>query len=208
MHRGPVTVGNVLGGSWGPGNWLAYAEEFGLFEADVVLLVVSSHDYADNPTFAPLNEETHPTKRPPSALWEGVTRYLPGYLGFLNSREAATEAKTQSSPPEKDVVRALQDLRRFLELAKKTAKTVLVLQHWERSEILAGKPQDGFGRIRAVCNDLDIPAVSLQPLMSQAMNEGLDVYRDNIHPNEQGQRVIADAILSLLHESLPPPSVP
>lgn len=27
-------VGNISAGSWGPGNWLAYAKEYGFFDAD------------------------------------------------------------------------------------------------------------------------------------------------------------------------------
>ncbi|MCC6134828.1 MAG: hypothetical protein IT491_05555 [Gammaproteobacteria bacterium] len=92
----PVVVGNISAGSWGPGNWLAYAQEYGFFDADIVMLVISSHDYADNPTFAPLNPLTHPQERPWSALWEGVTRYLPRYLPRIS---AAPPPKFRRSRP-------------------------------------------------------------------------------------------------------------
>ena len=75
-----VVVGNVSAGSWGPGNWLAYSQVYGFFEADVVVLVASSHDVTDNPTFVPLAPNTHPTKKPLLALTEGLTCYLPRYL--------------------------------------------------------------------------------------------------------------------------------
>ena len=75
-----VIVGNISAGSWGPGNWLAYAKEYGFFGADIVALVISSHDYTDNPTFQALSKNTHPTEKPISALLEGITRYLPRYL--------------------------------------------------------------------------------------------------------------------------------
>ena len=85
-----VVVGNVSAGSWGPGNWLAYSQTYGFFEADVVVLVASSHDVADNPTFAPLDPNTHPTRKPLLALTEGLTRYLPRYLpAFLRGGGAA-----------------------------------------------------------------------------------------------------------------------
>lgn len=79
----PVVVGNISAGSWGPGNWLAYVREYGFFDADAIVLVASSHDAADNPTFAPLNLNTHPVTAPYSALVEGVTRYLPRYFPNL-----------------------------------------------------------------------------------------------------------------------------
>lgn len=46
----------------------------------MVVLVASSHDVTDNPTFAPPDPNTHPTKKPLLALTEGLTRYLPRYL--------------------------------------------------------------------------------------------------------------------------------
>src|SRR5262245_23618663 len=60
----PVVVGNISAGSWGPGNWLAYAEEYGFFDADCVLLVLGSGDAGDCPEFLPLNTDTHPTTAP------------------------------------------------------------------------------------------------------------------------------------------------
>ncbi len=69
-----IVVGNISAGSWGPGNWLAYAEEYGFFDADVIVLVISSHDIEDNPTYQKLNQYTHPTRRPIFALWEGLVR--------------------------------------------------------------------------------------------------------------------------------------
>ena len=75
----PVVVGNISAGSWGPGNWLAYAKRYGFFDADILVLVVNSGDFADNPTFEPL-KSSHPTQKPLFALQEAVFRYLPRYL--------------------------------------------------------------------------------------------------------------------------------
>ena len=65
-----IIVGNVSAGSWEPSNWLAYVKEYGFFDADVIVLLISSHDYADIPTFAQLNSNTHPTQNPPLATIE------------------------------------------------------------------------------------------------------------------------------------------
>ena len=43
LHR-RVLVGNASAGGWGPPNELGYVQEFGFLDADVVVLVVSSHD--------------------------------------------------------------------------------------------------------------------------------------------------------------------
>jgi len=44
LLRQPVSVGNISAGSWGPPNQLAYLNEYGWFDADIVLFVASDHD--------------------------------------------------------------------------------------------------------------------------------------------------------------------
>ena len=93
-----VVVGNISAGSWGPGNWLAYAREYGFFGADMIVLVISSHDSGDVPTFQPLDPATHPTESPVSAFWEGIERYVPRYIqglaGVGTDKKVATEIRS------------------------------------------------------------------------------------------------------------------
>jgi lysophospholipase L1-like esterase len=195
-----AVVGNISAGSWGPGNWLAYAKEYGFFDANIVVLVISSHDYVDNPTFEALNQNTHPTKNPASALLEGITRYLPRYLPQLNAGGAVSESdRFEEQPSEKDVQRGLNDLTTFLELARSNSTNVVVLQHWEKSEVERGIPNDGHQRIRQVCESIGVPCISLEPRFRQSIKNGNNPYRDNIHLNQIGQKILADA----LFENLP-----
>lgn len=194
-----VIVGNVSAGSWGPGNWLAYVQEYGFFDADAVVLVVSSHDYADNPSFGPLNKDTHPTYKPVFALSEGLGRYLPRYIPQIGKKqEKAEKDRFSLEVSEKDVLKGLEDLRCFLELAKQNSQTVVVLQHWEESEVKDHKPKHGYYRIKEVCDQLRIPVSSLEPYFRQSINAGANPYRDNIHPNKVGQQLVAQAIIENL----------
>ena len=188
-----VVVGNISAGSWGPGNWLAYVQKYGLFDADIVLLVISSHDYADNPTFEPLNPNTHPTERPLSALTEGIMRYLPRYLPHFSRSE--NKGTDHFVDPAEQLSKGIEDLRSFLSLAKNGAKSVLVFQHWERDEINAGEAKQGNERIRSLCESMGISSISLEPYFKNAIENGQNPYRDNIHPNQTGQQLIARAIL-------------
>jgi lysophospholipase L1-like esterase len=163
----------------------------------MVVLVLSSHDYADNPTFGALNESTHPTRKPISALTEGITRYLPRYLPKQNANiNNVTEAdRFESAANPQEVKKGLSDLRRFLELAKKNSTHVLVFQHWAKSEIENGKTDPGNKRIQELCAQLGISPISLAPFFQQSIAKGLDPYRDDIHPNQIGQQLIAEAIM-------------
>lgn len=190
-----VRVGNISAGSWGPGNWLAYAREFGFFDADTVVLVVSSHDAADNTTFAPLNPNTHPQAKPIMALVEGATRYLPRYLGKAGADTAP--APTEGDRPA-EMQRGLSDLREFLVLALAKTPGVLLLQHAERVEIESGMFKPGHAEIERIATDLHIPVIQLAPAFQEAIGRGEQPYRDNIHPNEIGQRLIASVLLKQL----------
>jgi len=193
----PVIVGNISAGSWGPGNWLAYAQEYGFFGADAVVLVISSHDIADNPTFAPLNPNTHPQRSPASALLQGLMRYLPSYLP--NSRsELQLRQSTAEMHAEDAVQHGQSDLVAFLTLAHQQVPRVLVLQHPERVELGPDGPKTGYSLIGAAARRQGAEVISLFPYMKSVFDHGENPYRDNIHVNDRGQRVLADALLDAL----------
>lgn len=199
IHSGPVVVGNVSASSWGPGNWLAYALEFGFFDADAVILVISSHDAADHPTFAPLDATMHPTMRPWSALVEGITRYLPAYLarlGFLPERSDASET-ANDLPSSESLGQVLSDLTQFLELAFESGAYVFVAQYPEREEVLGGF-SDGYALIKTVAENVGADVFPLDDAMRVAMERELNPYRDYIHASEEGQDVLATALLEVL----------
>jgi molecular chaperone DnaK (HSP70) len=99
---------------------------------------------------------------------------------------------------EKEVQKGLGDLNKFLQLAKIHSKTVLVFQHYEKSEIETAHAQIGNQRIKEVCQQLEILPVSLEPYFRCSIEEGINPYHDKIHPNNVGQMLIAEAMLSKL----------
>jgi hypothetical protein len=192
-----VTVGHISTGSWGPGNWLAYAREYGFFDADIIALVVSSHDYGDNPTFAKLNEATHPTHAPPAALIEGVTRYLPRYLPSTAPKVTDIDTGGYAPVPTREAVtHALGDLKTFLELAQRQSRRVIVFQHFEKRELYFAATPEGHARIKQLCDELGIGTVDLARAFRGALQRGLSPYRDNIHPTQLGQQLLADSMLA------------
>ncbi len=199
-----VVVANVSAGSWGPGNWLAYVKEYGFFDADIVVLVISSHDFADNPTYEPLNKNTHPTEQPTSALIEGFERYLPQYLA-PKKKSSESEQNAQNADEEKVSKEQVQigqnDLTNFLELAKKNSSSVLVFQHYEKGEFEI-RPRKGYFINKAICEKLGINPTSLEQYFRKAIEIGNNPYRDGIHPNKVGQALLAEAILEGIQNNL------
>lgn len=182
-----VVVGNISAGSWGPGNWLAYLREYGDFDADVIALVISSHDYFDNPKFEPLDGYFYPQRRPVSAVVEGVTRYVPQVLGW--------RSPPKLDPSDTAKAKGLSDLKDFLQLAKRSGATVIVFQHLGKAEMVRKQPYLGYPRVRELCKSLNIPTVSLRPYFQQAIEQGQSPYQDDIHPSDSGHRLIAQAML-------------
>ena len=182
-----VFVGNVSAGSWGPGNWLAYAKEFGFFDADIVGLVISSHDYADYRTFKNLDKNIYPWETPPSALMEGIQRYLPRYIPNFSNPE---RKKNPKGPDSQKIATVLEELFQFLFMAKQEA-AVVVFQHWERKELNNGTLDDGGVRIAKICEQLGVPVVSLRTHFVHSIRNGQNPYRDNIHINAIGQELIS-----------------
>lgn len=198
-----VVVGNISAGSWGPGNWLAYVEKYGFLDADIIVLVISSHDYADNPKFLPLNPKTHPTQQPVSALTELLTRYLPRYLPSLNFSSENTN-KSEPEPladvAQEEVDQGISDLSEFLTLATSQSQSVpvIVIQHWEKEETESGHAKDGHQVIYDLCTMFNIQPIQLDPYFSNSIRQGNNPYRDNIHPNDIGQELIAEALFEAI----------
>ena len=193
-----VTVGNISAGSWGPGNWLAYAKQYGFFDAVFIILVTNSGDYADNPTFAPLDKNTHPTIQPISALVEGIERYLPRYLPESKSENNLQKNNQKLKDPSAEVEAAkkgIHDLSEFLELAKKQHKPIFVIQHLGKIEVNSNTFEPGYYAIRKVCVELGVKCISLEAAYKKVINNKIDIFHDKIHVNALGQRVIAEEIL-------------
>jgi hypothetical protein len=194
-----VVVGNISAGSWGPGNLLAYARRFGFFDADVVVIVVNSGDATDNPTYTPIVgvHPGFPERAPWLALQEGFSRYL---LPRLSKRLVTAERDpqpdaTQALDPT-EVKRAMSDLAALIAMARDGGIAVVLAHHPDRRELSIG-PFPGYEPIRRLAQSQEVVFVDLFPVFQAAIEVGKDPYRakDHIHPNAEGQRLIAQSLL-------------
>lgn len=190
----PVRVMNVSAGSWGPPNMLAFLKKYGDFDADIVIITVSSHDAQDYPTFEILNPNTHPTKKPFSALLEGVERYLPRYLPSLVA--ATTPELDYKTDPNKEKL-VLDEFATLLEMERNKGKRVIVLHHWEQQEFVNGV-MTGRDSLKNRAIGARAEWLSDSTEIANSKVEGRPIYRDNIHTNAQGQRIIMNLLDSLV----------
>jgi GDSL-like Lipase/Acylhydrolase family len=201
--RRPVVVGNISAGSWGPPNEFAYLRQFGFLDADIIVLVLSSSDYDDAPTFEPLNPLTHPTEAPISALWEALTRYLPRYFTGRKVNEAGVVPDVQEIANKRDIEVSLQAEHDFLETAKAGGVTILVLQHWTQTELRSSKPLVGHDEIRRIAAEATVPVYDDADTLKAYLRDGKNPFRDDIHLNESGQQALAELLEAMVERVVP-----
>lgn len=211
-----VNVGNVSAGSWGPGNWLAWVNEYGSLGASRAILVVSSHDLEDHPAFATLNPLTHPQKNPPSATHELLLRYLNlnSALNKLRShglfrrslpiQSLVSQAGSKSNPgPVKYTInmtdsanRGLSDLRDLVFKLQANGVKVAVVQFWERDETTSRRPRPQQSLMLELFQGIGVPVIQSGEFFHRcSKNPAVDLYVDAIHPyTEAGQSCLADSI--------------
>lgn len=190
----PVVVGNVSAGSWGPGNLLAYALRFGLFDADVVVIVLNSRDAGDNPTNEPIVgiDPSFPDHAPWSALAEAVMRYA---LPKIMPRPVTSGTPADPDAPAA-IAQGIRDLGSLCDVVQSSGARA-VLAHFPNRAELTGSMLPGHDAIAAFAAAKGIPLVELAPRLASAVDGGMDPYRpaDTIHPNAPGQRIIAAALM-------------
>ena len=197
----PVVVGNISAGSWGPLNEFSYLKQYGLLDADIVVIVLSSSDYDDAPTFEPLNPLTHPTEKPFSALQEGLVRYIPRYLHGNAVNESGVVPDAQADHNKRDIEVSLDAEHDFLEMAKAHGVKVLLVQHWTESELHSARPLQGHEDIRRVAVSSAIPIYDDREILQSFLSSGKNPFRDDIHLNDNGQKALAELLSgTILHE--------
>jgi lysophospholipase L1-like esterase len=193
----PVVVGNISAGDWGPPNLLAYVDAYGWFEADVIAVVLSSHDYSDAPTFAPRIgvDPNYPEHKPYFALQEAVTRYLVPRL-------FAPPPPNEFLPPTRaDIESSTAAVRRLLERANTSgAQVVLVAQYPEKRE-LHGPYLTGHDVIRKIAEDTGVSAFDVREDLAPTGSEA-ELYIDGIHPSPRARSLMATALDRKIRERM------
>ncbi len=193
-----IYVGNVSAGSWGPGNIRGWLEAYGDLDAEIMIYVLSSHDWYDLPTFGPLDPTTHPERTPPSALIEGALRYLPRFL----SKERAVEvpASEPSVHRSSDGPNAGEDLAWLLKYSAVRGHRVCLVQHLTQVELKNGA-QFGHAEIANEFERGRAIRLKLSDYMTLSSVDSNMYYRDDIHISDAGQAALALALADCIVEA-------
>lgn len=175
----------VAAGGWGPGNMRAYVQRRGLYGADMVIVVLSSHDIDDDRGFGPLDAYATPVRKPRVALVRFVDQYVLGGP----AREARRVARAgRAGDARESLSGLLADLRT-------AGASACIVQHWTQTELAQGAAR-GHAEIAAIARTHGARVVDGA---ARQRAEGAASYRDDIHLNNSGQRVLADLLRECLN---------
>jgi hypothetical protein len=183
------TVGNISAWSWGPANQLGYIHEFGWFDADIVILVTSVRDLTDVPTFDAKPDPDLPRVKPPFALWEVATRYLPRYLPtFRLSSPGAARSGSRTDPA--FVQAASASLAALLLEAKHQADGRVAILHHHAIDEEDDMTRHLAGVLSALAADQGIAVLEMNDVLGKG-DQARRFYRDDIHLSADGQAAYA-----------------
>lgn len=181
---------NVSAGSWGPNNCFEYLKKHGDFGAKTFVLVVSSHDAYDNMTFKKVvdKHESFPSKQAKVALVELLARYVvPEFRKRFRSTDGAEAALSA------DKANFNKGFERFVEYCDLHNISLTIYLHANRTEVLGGSYSAEGMEIVEFAAKNGVKVV-------RDLDYGLDAshYRDVIHYNSKGQKLMATVILDML----------
>jgi hypothetical protein len=194
----PVVVGNASAKSWGPPNELAYLQRYGTLHADVVILELSSHDYADAPTFVPVVgiAAAYPAKMPPFALFDLFETYiLPRYTRFGATPEGIDKTMINDAASPQDIAECRDAEREFFRYARARQARVALVQHLSLPE-LTGSYQPGYFANQAVAREENVPYVDDAAELRLALKSGQNPFYpgNDLHLDRSGQPILAHTI--------------
>ena len=182
---------NISAGSWGPDNCYAYLEEHGDFDADLIFLVLCSHDAYDNITFEEVVDvqPSFPSKQYLSAIYELIDRYIiPRYI------KSSSKAQNDDPIAKGDIFNS--GFLSFYNYTKQNEIPFFIYLHPTLSEVRNNCYDHQGDSIISFCAEKEISLI--QGLFFE---EEVD-FRDKIHFNDKGQKKMADILLPEIKKNI------
>lgn len=181
-----VQVLNISAGSWGPDNAFKWMRENGDFHAAMIVLVFSSHDWADHMTFRDVvgHVPFYPKDEPKLAFFDAVSWVYSRY--FEKVKWGQIPLMANINPEKLTYTGGWPD---FVNYADSANIPLLVYHHPDRSEFENQKWNAKGKALESFLKEHNVNRIS-------GFDSGFTLgdYRDEIHPNASGQAKIEAAI--------------
>lgn len=188
-----VRVLNISDKTWSPDNIAAYLKRFGVFKADLFLLVANSGDAFDPMTFQPIVgvASSHPAQNDAFA-WPKLAVKAWDTLEDRYFRPEESEKKDIKTPEQpQNLVKGFAYLD---SLSKQLKIPFTVYLHLSQPELAKNTVDRGGLVIEAFCkkNQIPIHINHMKP----------DMFNDDIHLNSKGQSELANDLLPIIQKEL------
>lgn len=193
---------NISAGSWGPDNCAAYLKEKGLFHAEAMFLLVSSHDAHDNMTFEPVVgiHPSYPKEHYKLAYWELLDRYVLPRI-FKKKRKNLDPDQQVNAGTGVDIKKdgkvfnpGFEQLRM---MADSAGIPLIVYLHADAKELQNGQYNEQGKEIMAWAETNQVPLIrELEYKFTP------DDYRDGIHLNKDGQKKLSEIMIKTIPQYL------
>lgn len=178
---------NISAGSWGPDNAAAYLKQWGTFNAKAIFVLLSSHDANDIMDFTPIVgiHKSFPAKQYPLAIIELIDRHIIPRCIPANNQLDPDQKVLKGIEKGTEFNNGWQELK---SIADNAEIPLIIILHAEISEIKEKKYNNRGKMIEKWAADNKIKIIKDISYLQESN------YRDQIHINNSGQRVIADII--------------
>ncbi|MDY6785372.1 MAG: SGNH/GDSL hydrolase family protein [Cyanobacteriota bacterium] len=193
-NRKTVEVLNASAGSWGIGNQLGYIRKFGLFDSDLLILQIGTHDLTQPTSTGDRvgNDPNYPQRPPILALQELWARYLFPRLALKFNRRLPTTEIPLTENSEEQLRKNLEMLREIVAIARQNKTPVLVLYTPNWTDVLPEPSQPPhkaeFVRVLAA---LQVPLIDLHAAWSNwpKIATVQSYFRDSVHLTASGNQM-------------------
>ncbi|MGH2415167.1 MAG: GDSL-type esterase/lipase family protein, partial [Microcystaceae cyanobacterium] len=182
---------NASANSWGPRNQEAYLRRYGLFEAQIVVLLLNTDDlFATAPTSLPVGRDrNYPAYRPPLALIEIFSRFF----GTPQPIQEMAEVRKEKGDR---VGLNLAAIAKIQDMAKQANAQFLLAMSPLLREVEASPreyEQKARQRLQQFTGEQHIPYVDFLAKFKQ-FERPETLYRDHIHLTPQGNQFVSETL--------------
>jgi lysophospholipase L1-like esterase len=198
--RVTVEVLNASAGGWATENEEGWLNAHGVLGANWVILQVATHDLFQNRSGPEIvgSHPSFPDRQPWFALQDVVVRYVLPLIG-RRSHDPGVELRNRSAA---DVHRTLSSIER-IDATVRSSRAKLAVLFVEQPKSV--EPTDNLTlwakqQLFIRLSELGVPVIRPAQAIEQA--GGVHLFRDGLHPNEEGNRVLASSLFAFLNALL------
>ncbi|WP_206815447.1 SGNH/GDSL hydrolase family protein [Chroococcus sp. FPU101] len=186
-----IEVLNASANSWGPRNQLAYLKRYGLFDSQVVILLLNTDDFFSSlPSSEKVgNDINYPNHKPALAISELLNRYLPS---AKTTKDNSPKLKEKDN--EKNNLAAIQDIYQVCQTNQ--AQLIIAVTPLLREVEQSSKDyeQRAKKRLTEFTQSQSIPLIDFLPRFKQ-INPPNSIYRDTIHITPDGNQIVSKTLI-------------